>query len=139
MAGPRGGQGGQHRHAQRGPDLLGGVHQAGGHPGVGVRDAGHGQRDHRREGQAEPAEQELVKHCLRFPDLVLEAGRHHGVHLLTQYAVELAGDLHNFYKFNRVVSDDIERTKARLLLMKAVQVTLRQTLGLLGISAPESM
>ena len=87
----------------------------------------------------EPAEQELVKHCLRFPDLVLEAGRHHGVHLLTQYAVELAGDLHNFYKFNRVVSDDVERTKARLLLMKAVQVTLRQTLGLLGISAPESM
>ena len=87
----------------------------------------------------EPAEQELMKHCLRFPDLVLEVGRHHGVHLLTQYAVELAGDLHNFYKFNRVVADDVERTKARLLLVSAVQVTLRQTLGLLGISAPESM
>ena len=87
----------------------------------------------------EPAEQELLKHCLRFPDLVLEVGRHCGVHLLTQYAMELAGDLHNFYKFNRVIGDDVARTKARLLLMRAVQVTLGQTLDLLGISAPESM
>ena len=87
----------------------------------------------------EPAEQELLKHCLRFPDLVAEIGRHYGVHLLTQYAVELAGDLHNFYKFNRVVSDDVARTKARLRLVEAVQVTLRQTLGLVGVSMPETM
>jgi arginyl-tRNA synthetase len=87
----------------------------------------------------EPAEQELIKHCLRFPDLVVEVGRHYGVHLLTQYAVELAADLHNFYKFNRVIGDDVPRTKARLRLVEAVQVTLRQTLGLLGISAPERM
>jgi len=85
------------------------------------------------------AEQSLLKRCLRFPDLVREVGRHRGVHLLTQYAVELAGELHNFYKFNRVVAEDLGRTKARLALMQAVQVTLRQTLGLLGISAPESM
>ncbi len=87
----------------------------------------------------EPAEQELIKHCLRLPELVLEIARHYGVHLLTQFAVELAGDLHNFYKFNRVVGEDLPRTKARLRLMEAVQVTLRQTLGLLGISAPEAM
>jgi arginyl-tRNA synthetase len=87
----------------------------------------------------EPAEQDLVKQCLRFPDLVLEIARHHGVHLLTGYALALAGDLHNFYKFNRVVGDDRARTKARLLLMRAVQVTLRRTLDLLGISAPDSM
>jgi arginyl-tRNA synthetase len=87
----------------------------------------------------EPAEQDLLKVCLRFPDLVREVCRHRGVHLLTQYAVELAGDLHNFYKFNRVIGDDAARTKARLVLMRAVQVTLRQTLDLLGVSAPESM
>jgi arginyl-tRNA synthetase len=87
----------------------------------------------------EPAEQELLKHCLRFPDLVREVGRHYGVHLLTQYAIELAADLHNFYKFNRVIGDDVARSKARLRLMEAVQVTIRQTLGLLGIGAPDSM
>ncbi len=87
----------------------------------------------------EPAEQDLIKHCLRFPDLLGEIARHYGAHLLTQYAVELAADLHNFYKFNRVVGDDLARTKARLRLVEAVQVTLRQTLGLLGISAPEHM
>lgn len=87
----------------------------------------------------EQPEQELVLACLRFPDLVREIGEHFGVHLLTQYAVELAGLLHSFYKFHRVISDDVARTKARLLLMAAVQATLRQTLGLLGIAAPESM
>ena len=87
----------------------------------------------------EPSEQDLLKHCLRFPDLLLMVGRHRGVHLLTQYAVELAGDLHNFYKFNRVIGDDVPRTKARLLLMRSVQVTLAQTLSFLGIAAPESM
>ena len=39
----------------------------------------------------------------------------------------------------RVIGDDVPRTKARLRLVEAVQVTLRQTLGLLGISAPERM
>ncbi len=88
---------------------------------------------------AEKPEQELVLACLRFPDLVREIAQHYGAHLLTQYAVELAGLLHSFYKFHRVITDDVAKTKARLLLMQAVQVTLRQTLGLLGVSAPESM
>ncbi len=86
-----------------------------------------------------PGEFALIKLCLRFPELLADIAGHRGVHLLTGYALELAGAFHGFYRDHRVVSDDAAVSKARLSLVQAVQVTLRQTLGLLGVSAPESM
>jgi len=85
------------------------------------------------------AELDLVRLVLRFPELVEEIRDKHNVHLLTGYGLELAGAFHAFYKGNRVVGEDEARSKARLRLVEAVGLTLRQTLGLLGVSAPESM
>ena len=85
------------------------------------------------------AELDLVRLMLRFPELVEEIRDKSNVHLLTGYGLELAGAFHSFYKGNRVVGDDEARSKARLRLVEAVGVTLRQTLGLLGVSAPDSM
>jgi arginyl-tRNA synthetase len=85
------------------------------------------------------AELDLVRLMLRFPELVEEIRDKHNVHLLTGYGLELAGAFHAFYKGNRVVGEDEAKSKARLRLVEAVGVTLRQTLGLLGVSAPESM
>jgi arginyl-tRNA synthetase len=86
-----------------------------------------------------PGELALIKLSLRFPELLADIVGHRGVHLLTGYALELAGAFHGFYRDHRVVSDDTAVSKARLRLVRAVQVTLRQTLGLLGVSAPETM
>ena len=84
-------------------------------------------------------ELDLIRACLRFPEIVAEIAETKGVHRLTGYALELAGLFHAFYRDHKVVSDDLERSRARLRLVEAVQLTLRQTLGLLGVSAPESM
>lgn len=84
-------------------------------------------------------ELDLIRACLRFPELVAEIAETKGVHRLTGYALELAGLFHGFYRDHKVVSDDLDRSRARLRLVEAVQLTLRQTLGLLGVSAPESM
>ncbi len=86
-----------------------------------------------------PGELAMIKLCLRFPELLADIVGHRGVHLLTVYALELAGGFHGFYRDHRVVSDDVAVSKARLRLVRAVQVTLRQTLVLLGVSAPETM
>jgi len=86
-----------------------------------------------------PGELAIIKLCLRFPELLADIVGHRGVHLLTGYALELAGAFHGFYRDHRVVSEDVAVSKARLRLVQAVQVTLRQTLGLLGVSAPETM
>jgi arginyl-tRNA synthetase len=85
------------------------------------------------------AELDLVRLMLRFPELVEEIRDKYNVHLLTGYGLELAGAFHAFYKGNRVVGEDEAKSKARLRLVEAVGITLRQTLGLLGVSAPESM
>ncbi|HEX4744145.1 MAG TPA: DALR anticodon-binding domain-containing protein, partial [Candidatus Limnocylindria bacterium] len=84
-------------------------------------------------------ELDLVRACLRFPELVAELAGTKAVHRLTGYALELAGLFHSFYRDHKVVGDDPERSKARLRLVEAVQLTLRQTLGLLGVSAPDTM
>jgi arginyl-tRNA synthetase len=87
-----------------------------------------------------PAERDLIRLCLRFPELLADVVEHRGVHLLTVYALELAGAFHGFYRDHRVVDDaNLPLSRARLRLMQAVQVTLRQTLGLLGVRAPDSM
>jgi arginyl-tRNA synthetase len=85
-------------------------------------------------------ELDLVRLVLRFPELVDDIRQHYGVHQLTTYALELAGAFHGFYRDHRVVDEaDVARSKARLRLVQAVQVALRQTLGLLGVSAPDKM
>jgi arginyl-tRNA synthetase len=88
----------------------------------------------------EKGELDLVRLVLRFPELVDDIRQHYGVHQLTTYALELAGAFHGFYRDHRVVDEaDVARSKARLRLVQAVQVALRQTLGLLGVSAPDKM
>jgi arginyl-tRNA synthetase len=87
-----------------------------------------------------PAERDLIRLAQKFPELLTEIVAHRGVHLLTVYALELAGAFHGFYRDHRVVDDaDPARSKARLRLVQAIQLTLRQTLRLLGVNAPESM
>jgi arginyl-tRNA synthetase len=61
------------------------------------------------------------------------------VNSLTTYATQIANQFHRFYEKHRVVSNDTDITKARLVLAKATQITLKNTLDLLGVSAPEKM
>ena len=89
---------------------------------------------------AAPGERELIRLLQKLPELLDDVAQHRGVHLLTVYALELAGAFHGFYRDHRVVDDaNPALSKARLRLMQAVQLTLRQTLRLLGVNAPESM
>src|SRR3954470_13456585 len=87
-----------------------------------------------------PGEREMIRLVQKFPELLTEIVAHRGVHLLTVYALELAGAFHGFYRDHRVVDDaNPALSKARLRLVQGIQVALRQTLRLLGVSAPESM
>jgi arginyl-tRNA synthetase len=87
-----------------------------------------------------PGERDLIRLAQKLPELLTEVAEHRGVHLLTVYALELAGAFHGFYRDHRVVDDaQPDLSKARLRLMQAIQLTLRQTLRLLGVNAPDSM
>jgi arginyl-tRNA synthetase len=85
-------------------------------------------------------EASLARAVTRFPEVVEDAVTAEETHGITAYATELATTFHAFYRDARVVDADApERSAARLALARATQVTLSNTLGLLGISAPESM
>jgi arginyl-tRNA synthetase len=86
-----------------------------------------------------PEEQSLIKQLSHYPDLVLSAAEELEPHRLTFYLQELAGMLHRYYFNQRIVTEDVSLTRARLVLMTAVQIVLKNALDLVGVSAPERM
>jgi arginyl-tRNA synthetase len=82
----------------------------------------------------------LAKEVLRLPEIVLDAAADRQTQAITTFATDLATKFHAFYRDRRVVDkDDPQTSAARLALVDAVRITLARSLGLLGISAPESM
>ena len=82
----------------------------------------------------------LARAVARFPEVVEDAVEAEETQGVTAYATELATTFHGFYRDARVVDTEApERSAARLALAEAARVTLANALGLLGISAPDSM
>jgi len=86
-----------------------------------------------------PSELDLIKELIRFPEIIEDISKDYQVQRLPQYAVDLAESFHKFYQECRVISNDKEKTKSRLALISATQVVLKNTLNLMGITAPEKM
>jgi arginyl-tRNA synthetase len=86
-----------------------------------------------------PEEQSLIKRLQQYPALVAAAARAREPHRVAYYLSELAGLYHPYYKSHRVITEDRPLTLARLGLSAAVDQVVRNGLGLLGVSAPESM
>src|SRR5215472_14647491 len=84
-------------------------------------------------------EQALIKRLLQYPALVAGAARAREPHRVAYFLTELAGIFHPYYKAHRVITDDRALTVARLGLCTAVGQIVANGLGLLGVSAPESM
>ena len=83
---------------------------------------------------------EVLKKLGEFPLAVAEAAKKRLPHRVTNYIFDLASTFHSFYNAEKVLDkDNMERTKARLALIQAVGVTLRNALTLIGVSAPEKM
>ena len=61
-------------------------------------------------------------------------------HRITNYIYDLASAFHSFYNAEKVLDlEQVEKTTARLALIKSVQITLKNALSLIGVSAPEKM
>jgi arginyl-tRNA synthetase len=88
---------------------------------------------------AHPSELDLIRQMLRLREVVAHSAETLSPHHLTYYAQDLASAFHAFYRDCLVVSDDAALTAARLKLVKAAQISLANTLRLMGMSAPERM
>jgi arginyl-tRNA synthetase len=82
----------------------------------------------------------LARDLLRLPEVVEDAASSEEAHGLTAYATELATTFHAFYRDRRVIDLAEPATSAgRLALVELTGSVIRNTLALLGISAPEAM
>jgi len=86
-----------------------------------------------------PEEVAVVKLLARFTDTVEDAARTLEPHRVVFYLIDLASEFHRFYNHHRVLTEDPERSAARLYLADAVAKVIRSGLGLLGVRAPEKM
>jgi arginyl-tRNA synthetase len=87
-----------------------------------------------------PSELALIRKMLELPVVIEQAARDLAPHHLAYYAQDLASTFSAFYRDCKVVDLSApELTAARLMLCRAAKSTLARALGLMGMSAPESM
>ena len=88
---------------------------------------------------SEPAELTLAKKIQKLPELVEDISESLSVHQLTTYSIEIADLFHKYYEKYRVIGERDDLVEARLNLILATKIALRNTLNLLGVSALEKM
>jgi len=81
----------------------------------------------------------VIKKLSAFPELVGKAGREMRPHYIATYTYELCDTFNEFYQFVPVIKAVKKEMAARLALVDAVRITLRNALELLGIEAPGKM
>ena len=84
-------------------------------------------------------ELKLIKKMSSFKDVIRKSAVTWKPHLLTTYLYDLASVFHKYYTVHRIIVEDEELSKSRLILINCTRIVLLNALNLLGISAPESM
>jgi arginyl-tRNA synthetase len=95
----------------------------------------------------QPAEHEIIKVLLRFPEVVASAAERHTPHSVCEYLEEVGAAVNSWYHAGnlnpglRVVGAEVAEPvgRARLVLARGIQIVLANGLALLGVSAPERM
>ncbi len=87
----------------------------------------------------EEAELELIRKIANLPTEIAYAAEQLEPYRMARYATDLATLFHSFYNSCRVLTDDKALSDARLVLVNATRITLRNVLTMLGVSAPERM
>ncbi|HEC81733.1 MAG TPA: arginine--tRNA ligase [Thermoplasmatales archaeon] len=82
----------------------------------------------------------LIKILAKFPDIIREACSNNRPNLIANYLYDLAAQFNQFYRDCPVLKAENKKLRdARLALVQATSITLRNGLYILGVSAPEEM
>ena len=81
----------------------------------------------------------LIKKILAYKACIEKSALSLEIHRIAFYLQELVSIFHSYYKQHRVVTENQELTRARLLLLDCLRNVIASGLGVLGVSAPEKM
>jgi arginyl-tRNA synthetase len=82
---------------------------------------------------------ELIKKLSSLKEVIKKSALTWKPHFLTTYLYDLASSFHKYYTVHRIITEDEELTRARLILIDCTRIVLFNSLKILGVSAPESM
>ena len=85
-------------------------------------------------------ETQLINKLLTFPEVIRKSSQTLEPQNISNYLAELASSFHSYYAKERVI--DLENkilTEARIYLVNATRIVIRNGLKVLGVSAPEQM
>ena len=84
-------------------------------------------------------EMEILKEIVKFPEVVEYSAENFQINNLSDYLFGLANRINNFYESCPVLKSEKEIKLARLALIKAATIVLKNGLNLLGIETVEKM
>ena len=81
---------------------------------------------------------DILKHLANFPETVQQAAQLREPSVIAKYSLHLAKSFNHYYAQTKVLVDD-DQLAARLNLVQAVAIVLKEALRLLGVQAPDEM
>jgi arginyl-tRNA synthetase len=87
----------------------------------------------------EPHEKALMTSLSRYPEIIELAANNRAPQHLVHYLRDLANELHSYYNAHTFIVDDAALRNARLALIHATRTVIASGLGIIGVSAPDSM
>jgi arginyl-tRNA synthetase len=87
----------------------------------------------------QPQELQLIRRLCAFGEIVEQSAVQRAPHTLVHYLRDLANDFHTYYSAHQFIVEDADLRDARIDLALATQAVIRNGLGLLGVSAPDTM
>ena len=81
----------------------------------------------------------LILKLEEIKSVIYNCAKNRSVYQVCKYLLELGQIFHQFYNTNRVLTDDLEQTKARLILVNAFIIIMRLCLDLIGVAAGQKM
>ena len=87
----------------------------------------------------ESHEKALMSSLSRFPEIIELAANNRAPQHLVHYLRDLANELHSYYNAHQFIVDDDNLRNARLALIDATRLVIASGLGIIGVSAPDTM
>ncbi len=81
----------------------------------------------------------LINQLVYFPEVVEMTEKTYNMHLIPQYLLTLCQAFNTFYSSCQVISNDQKLEKARLFLIRCVQIVIKIGLNILGIETLDQM
>ncbi len=86
-----------------------------------------------------PRELAIANKLAAFPEVIVSASNDLSPHQVAFYLKDLASEFHGWYNAERMLVEDVELREARVALALAIRQVIRNGMGLLGVSCPQSM